>query len=286
MTGRRDDRGRRHARQDHHHLDDHADPAAGRAGPVLRDRRRDLRGRLERATTAPASYFVAEADESDRSFLLYRPYVSIITNIDARPPQHLRRPGRPGGDVRRVRPADRPGRLRGHLRRRPGHPGAGACSCAPTGGTVYTYGEAADADLRLTDVASVRARACATWPRSTARRSARSALPVPGRHLGLNSAAAVLTACQLGLPLETIVEALAAFPGVRRRFERKGIADGVRVYDEYAYHPTSMTAALRDAARGGRRRPAAGGLPAVPGLPHPGPAGRDSPPRWPSPTRW
>ena len=69
-------------------------------------------------------------------------------------------------------------------------------------------------------------------------------LPVPGAHLGLNSAAAVLVALRLGVPPTAVAEALAAFPGVRRRFELKGTAGGVRVYDEYAYHPTSMTAAL------------------------------------------
>ena len=80
-------------------------------------------------------------------------------------------------------------------------------------------------------------------------------LPVPGRHMGLNSAAAVLTACLLELPLEARRGALAVFPGVRRRFERKGVAAGVLVYDEYAYHPTSMTAALqtlREVAGDGR----------------------------------
>jgi len=80
-------------------------------------------------------------------------------------------------------------------------------------------------------------------------------LPVPGRHLGLNSAAALLMSLRLGLPLAQVVDALAAFPGVRRRFELKGVADGVRVYDEYAYHPTAMTAALRtlrDVAGDGR----------------------------------
>src|SRR6185436_104175 len=58
-----------------------------------------------------------------------------------------------------------------------------------------------------------------------------------------------------GLPLQKITEALASFPGVRRRFERKGIAAGVRVYDEYAYHPTSVKAALhtlREVAGDGR----------------------------------
>src|SRR6266511_3140063 len=129
-------------------------------------------------------YFVAEADESDRSFLLYRPHVAIVTNIDA---DHLN-----------------------------------------------TYGDLAGLDGRSLGEVS---------------------LPVPGRHLGLNSAAAVLTALRLGIALESVVEALASFPGVRRRFELKGVAAGVRVYDEYAYHPTSMTAALqtlREVAATGR----------------------------------
>ena len=80
-------------------------------------------------------------------------------------------------------------------------------------------------------------------------------MPVPGRHLALNSAAALLTTARLGLSIEAAVEELATFPGVRRRFELKGAADGVRVYDEYAYHPTSITAALstlREVAGAGR----------------------------------
>ena len=198
-------------------------------------------------------YFVVEADESDRSFLLYRPYVAIITNIDA---DHLNTYGdldglsaafadfarlvRPGGFV--VTCADNPGtRALAELLRNEGR-------------TVYTYGEAEDADLRLTDIVSsvdgVRYQATLDGkPLGTV------TLPVPGAHLGLNSAAAVLTAIRLDLPLEAAVRALAAFPGVRRRFERKGVAAGVAVYDEYAYHPTSMTAALRtlrEVAAGGR----------------------------------
>jgi len=112
------------------------------------------------------------------------------------------------------------------------------------GRTVFTYGTAADADLRMAEVVSSVAGV-----RYVASMDGQSlgevSLPIPGRHLGLNSAAAVLTAYKLGIPMPTIVEALASFPGVRRRFELKGVARGVRVYDEYAYHPTSMTAALR-----------------------------------------
>ncbi|MFD0747199.1 UDP-N-acetylmuramate--L-alanine ligase [Phytohabitans flavus] len=199
------------------------------------------------------AYFVVEADESDRSFLLYRPYVAIITNVDA---DHLNTYGdlaglsaafaefarlvQPGGFV--VVCADNPGtRELAELLRGEGR-------------TVYTYGEAEDADLRLTDISS-----SVDGVRYQATLDGKSlgtvTLPVPGRHLGLNSAAAVLTAVRLDLPLEAAVSALAAFPGVRRRFERKGVAAGVAVYDEYAYHPTSMTAALhtlREVAAGGR----------------------------------
>jgi UDP-N-acetylmuramate--alanine ligase len=198
-------------------------------------------------------YFVVEADESDRSFLLYKPYVAIITNIDA---DHLNTYGdlaglsaafaefarlvEPGGFV--VTCADNPGTR------------AMAEVLRAEGRAVYTYGEAEDADLRLTEV-----RSSVHGVRYQATLDGRSlgeiTLPVPGRHLGLNSAAAVLTALRLDLPLEAATQALGSFPGVRRRFERKGIAGGVVVYDEYAYHPTSMTAALetlREVAAGGR----------------------------------
>jgi UDP-N-acetylmuramate--alanine ligase len=188
-------------------------------------------------------YFVAEADESDRTFLLYRPYVSIITNVDV---DHLNTYGDmagledafvefgnltdPEGFV--VTCADDPGvrvvadRLRAD------------------GKTVYTYGESADADLRLSEMHSSAAgvRYLATLDGEPL---GEFSLPVPARHLGLNSAAAVLTALKLGLEPEVVAAALAAHPGVRRRFELKGIVHGVRIYDEYAYHQTSITAALR-----------------------------------------
>ncbi|HZM80675.1 MAG TPA: UDP-N-acetylmuramate--L-alanine ligase [Candidatus Limnocylindrales bacterium] len=198
-------------------------------------------------------YFVAEADESDRTFLLYRPYVSIITNVDV---DHLNTYGDMaaltdafvefGGltdaDGFVVTCADDPG-VRAVAQR-----------LLDMGRTVYTYGEAEDADLRLSEVHSSSAgvRYLATLEGEAL---GEFALPVPGRHLGLNSAAAVLTALKLGLDPEAVAAALAAHPGVRRRFELKGIVAGVRLYDEYAYHPTSMTAALhtlREVAGEGR----------------------------------
>ncbi|NES12256.1 MULTISPECIES: UDP-N-acetylmuramate--L-alanine ligase [Micromonospora] len=188
-------------------------------------------------------YFVVEADESDRSFLIYRPFVSVITNIEA---DHLNTYGDlasleaafadfarltdPEGFI--ITCADDPGgrRLAETLR--------------AEGRRVWTYGESADADLRLSDMAS-SAQGVRYLATIEGRSLGEIRMPVPGRHMALNSAVAVLTAYLLGLPVTAAEAALGAFPGVRRRFERKGVADGVLVYDEYAYHPTSMTLALQ-----------------------------------------
>ena len=118
-------------------------------------------------------YFVVEADESDRSFLIYRPVRVDHHEHRGGPPQHLRRPGHAGGGVRRVRPAHRPGRLRHHLRRRPGRPAAGrdAAGRGAPGLDVRRGRRRRPADERD---GLVRAAGCATWPRSRAGRSARS----------------------------------------------------------------------------------------------------------------
>ena len=188
-------------------------------------------------------YFVAEADESDRSFLLYRPYVSIITNIDE---DHLNTYGNYANLAATFADFARLTDPEGFVVVCADNPGTRelAVQLRSEGRRVYTYGEAADADLRLTDVAS-SARGVHYLATVDGTSLGEMRLPVPGRHLGLNSAAAVLTAYHLGLPVEAARSALAAFPGVRRRFERKGSVEDITVYDEYAYHPTSMTAALR-----------------------------------------
>jgi UDP-N-acetylmuramate--alanine ligase len=198
-------------------------------------------------------HFVAEADESDRSFLHYRPYVAIVTNIDA---DHLNTYGDLAGLREAFLEFCQGIEPDGFLVTCADDPAARALAerARAAGLTVHTYGEAEDATLRIMELTSTP-----TSVRYIAILNGESlgeiSLPVPGRHLGLNSAAAVLTTALLGLSPVQIGEALAAFPGVRRRFELKGVADGVRVYDEYAYHPTAMTAALstlREVAGDGR----------------------------------
>jgi UDP-N-acetylmuramate--alanine ligase len=80
-------------------------------------------------------------------------------------------------------------------------------------------------------------------------------LRIPGRHNALNAAAALAAGLGLGFPAERLREGLASFTGTRRRFEHKGSAGGVRVFDSYAHHPTELTAdlaAAREVVSGGR----------------------------------
>ncbi|WP_331272151.1 UDP-N-acetylmuramate--L-alanine ligase [Motilibacter aurantiacus] len=191
--------------------------------------------------------FVAEADESDGSFLLYSPEAAIVTNVE---PDHLDHYGTgeavtaafeafahrvlPGGLL--VVCADDPGaRLLGQQAR-------------DAGIRVQSYGEAEDAGLRVEELrlAGPGSRWSAVYH---GRRLGEVKLRVPGRHNALNSAAALATALGLGFPAAEVREGLAAFTGTRRRFEAKGTVAGIRVYDDYAHHPTEVEATLR-AARG------------------------------------
>jgi len=197
--------------------------------------------------------FVVEADESDGSFLAYRPYAAIITNVEA---DHLDHYG--DGDavdrafeefVATVDPAgfvvvcaDDPGsrRLGEHAR--------------ALGVDVRTYGTADDADLRLDDL-TISGTTSRYQPVLRGRRLPTVTLAVPGKHLALNSRAALLLAVGLGLPEALLTEGLAGFSGVRRRMELKGTVGGVRVYDDYAHHPTELVAQLlaaREVAGRGR----------------------------------
>ena len=174
-------------------------------------------------------YFVAEADESDRSFLLYRPYVVDRHQHRRRPPQHVRRPGRAGGGVRRVRPAHRSGRLRGRRAPTTRAPGGWPSTLRADGRTGSSpTATADDADLRLTDDRLVGAGVRYQADAATASRSARSGCRCPVGHLGLNSAAAVLTALRARAAAVGPGRGARRVPGVRRRFERKGVAGGVR----------------------------------------------------------
>ncbi|OLT46778.1 UDP-N-acetylmuramate--L-alanine ligase [Cellulosimicrobium sp. CUA-896] len=194
---------------------------------------------------------VAEADESDGSFLNYAPDVAVVTNVE---PDHLDHYGsreafeqafvdfaarvRPGGVL--VACADDAGSL------------ALARAHAARGGAVVTYGSSADADLRVHDVRpEADGGVGATLEGAVADHvvgPARLRLRVPGRHNVLNATAAVAAAVLLGVAPADAVGAAHDFLGTGRRFEARGTAGGVRVVDDYAHHPTEI-AALLAAAR-------------------------------------
>ncbi len=205
----------------------------------------DLNEAGSNARHGTGELFIVEADESDGSFLAYRPHAGVVTNVEA---DHLDHYGDAAGVDRAFEDfvatvsgfvvicADDAGSLRLAERSR------------DLGVDVRTYGEGADADLRL-DALTTAGATSRYEPVLRGRRLPPVELVVPGRHLALNSAAALLTGIGLGLPEAAMVEGLAGFTGVRRRMEFKGSAGGVTVYDDYAHHPTEVRAQLI-AARG------------------------------------
>lgn len=194
----------------------------------------------ESAALGSGEAFVVEADESDGSFLQYPAEIVVVTNIEA---DHLDNWGTPeayvagfaemtGADGVRtvVLSADDP------------HTPDLAARLTAAGKAVVTVGEAPDADVRLDDIeltaAVTRARLAAAGDDGVLE------LAVPGRHNLHNAAAAYAVGRALGHDGPALRAALAGFAGTRRRFEFVGESGGVRVYDDYAHHPTEVVAAL------------------------------------------
>jgi len=188
--------------------------------------------------------FVVEADESDGSFLAFAPHGAIITNLE---PDHLDHHGTarayeavfdefvdrisPGGFV--VLCLDDLGtrELRNRIADRPGIP------------RVITYGFDAGADLRITDHRS-HGHGGTAGVQVAGDVDLLLHLDVPGAHMMTNAVAALAAGVALGVPAAAMVAGLARYTGVRRRFEYKGRAAGVSVYDDYAHHPTEVAAQL------------------------------------------
>ncbi|KKW64501.1 UDP-N-acetylmuramate--L-alanine ligase [Mycolicibacterium elephantis] len=189
--------------------------------------------------------FVAEADESDGSLLEYTPDVVVVTNIEA---DHLDYFGSADAYgavfddfVERLKPG-------GALVVCVDDPGAAALGerTAALGIRVLRYGSDPGQPLEATllsweqhDTGAVAHIQLADEPHPRVMR-----LSVPGRHMALNALGALLAAMQVGAPVDAVLDGLAGFEGVRRRFELVGSAGGVRVFDDYAHHPTEVRATL------------------------------------------
>lgn len=202
---------------------------------------------------------VAEADESDGSFLNYRPSVALVTNIE---PDHLDHYPSAEAFVRAFDDfADRVP-AGGLLVACADDDGARALAArtAGRGARVVTYGttapppEGVEAHVRVTDV-ELAADGAAALLRPTAGEPVPLRLAVGGEHNLLNAAGAWAVGVELGVAPPEMARALTAFTGTGRRFELRGEAAGVRVVDDYAHHPTEVAATLRTArlAAGGGR---------------------------------
>ncbi|HSI94278.1 MAG TPA: UDP-N-acetylmuramate--L-alanine ligase [Jiangellaceae bacterium] len=184
--------------------------------------------------------FVAEADESDGSFLAYRPDVAIVTNVEA---DHLDNYGTP---ERYVGAFDEfVDRITGYLVVCADDAGARELGerSRDRGIDVRTYGEAPDADVRIVDL-DLSTGGVSFELVDHGRRQGRVQLRLPGRHNALNATAAYTAGRGLGFPTGELRDGLAGFSGTRRRFELKGYAGGAWVYDDYAHHPTEVSAVL------------------------------------------
>lgn len=198
--------------------------------------------------------FVAEADESDRSFHKYAPEVAIVLNVEL--DHHANYASmdeiyesfetfvgriRPGGTL--VISAD--------------HPGARELTAKIAGRhdiEVVTYGESADADVRILKVNPRGLTSDVTVTLSSGK-ILTFTVSVPGRHYAHNAVAALAAGIALGIPPHNLASALGKYTGVKRRLQLKGEAAGVQVIDSYAHHPSEMSAdldAIRGAADGAR----------------------------------
>jgi UDP-N-acetylmuramate--alanine ligase len=202
--------------------------------------------------------FVAEADESDGSFLMLAPEAAIVTSIEA---DHLDNyqdlaqiEAAFAGFARRIRAG-------GILVACADDPGAAALAASARSLPirVRTYGQSPGADYLITSITgagmAVRLQVRGGPQAGAEPPVTELRVGVPGRHNALNAAAVFATAAELGLPADEVAAGLAAYRGVRRRMEPKGEADGVLVLDSYAHHPTEIAAdlhAARDIVAGGR----------------------------------
>lgn len=210
-----------------------------------------LRAFGSNARLGRGAYMVAEADESDRSFLTLSPTIAVVTNIDY---EHLDAYGSFDNLVDAFAAfADRVpfyGVVVACL-----DDGAVATLVPTLRRRVITYGFAAESEVRGLDPSTDgRAAGCTVRydvhgvPNGTG--AGQLTLAVPGLHNLQNALAATAVGLEIGVPFGTIAAALGSFRGAERRYDVRGSAAGVTVVDDYGHHPTEIAAVLRTARAG------------------------------------
>jgi UDP-N-acetylmuramate--alanine ligase len=197
------------------------------------------------AGSGAGPHFVVEADESDGTFLEFRPTVAVVTNVEA---DHLDY----YADLEAVREA-----FRAFVALLPGQGTAVLCAddrgasslAAEAPCRVVTYGLGAEAELRAVDLVTG-----ATGSRFQVEAAGEPVgeveLVIPGRHNVANALAAIAATSALGVDLRDAAAALGRYTGMARRFELRAQRGGVTVVDDYAHHPTKVAATLVTARLG------------------------------------
>lgn len=201
------------------------------------------------ARLGSSRYLVAEADESDGSFLDLSPVIAVVTNIDREHLDHYR-------DLPQIQQA-----FLKFMRRVPFYGLAVVCGDDPNVRSllprmrkrVLTYGFGPDNHLRALDLRSERSgqRFVVEWH---GMRIGTASLGVPGRHNALNALAALAVGLELGVDATTCLTALEEFEGVGRRFEVRAEVGDVVLVDDYGHHPTEMAAVFATAREAYDRR--------------------------------
>ena len=201
------------------------------------------------ARLGAGEWMVVEADESDGTFVKLPADIAIVTNIDAEHLDYFK-------SVEAVEQA-----FRAFVENVPFYGFSVLCADHPAvqrligrieDRRIISYGENPQADVRLVDVSHAGGTSLFTVTlrdrgNAAAREIKNIALPMPGHHNALNATAAIAVAHELGVADEVIKIALANFAGVRRRFTRTGMWNGVTIIDDYGHHPVEIAAVLRAA---------------------------------------
>ncbi|KRO35823.1 MAG: UDP-N-acetylmuramate--alanine ligase [Actinobacteria bacterium BACL15 MAG-120619-bin91] len=189
--------------------------------------------------------FVAEADESDGSFIEYQPFAAIVTNVEH---DHVDFFATLESVAQAFRDFAATIQQGGFLTYCADDAGAVALSETVKSIELVSYGVSEVADLRIDQIEllTLGSRARAIWKGKSV---GHIELQVPGQHNLLNAAGVLATALKLGFPIAELLTGLATFRGTGRRFELKGTVHGVRVIDDYGHHPTEIHVTLEAARR-------------------------------------
>jgi UDP-N-acetylmuramate--alanine ligase len=212
-------------------------------------------GRLKSADAnarlGQGDYLVAEADESDASFVHLKPMLAVVTNIDA---DHM---STYGGDIERLKSS-----FIEFLHNLPFYGLAVVCTddagvnsvLADIGRSITTYGTNEDADVRATNIVFSAATAEFDVTRKDSDAVLHVKLQLPGMHNVRNALAAIAVADELQIGADSVVKALLDFEGIDRRFQSMGevktSAGTVMLVDDYGHHPTEIAATLSAAKTG------------------------------------